>query len=205
MPKMVGAILVGGRSQRLEGGDKTRLHVHGERLIVRLADLLKPWCDECVLIGREEQLPEFEALGVGEGLADLYPGCGPFGGLYTVLEDRDEDVFLVACDMPYLTPSLLERLVLAYRMPPISFGALFRVPDAGQYRLEPLCSIWSRQCRRPANVALEAGERSVSAFARSMNLRAVDLNSEEAGLLASVNFRRDLEGLKGSIELPEPA
>jgi molybdopterin-guanine dinucleotide biosynthesis protein A len=42
---------------------------------------------------------------------DLVPACGPLGGLYTALKLTEYDAVLaLACDMPFITPQLLQRM-----------------------------------------------------------------------------------------------
>ena len=47
---------------------------------------------------------------------DLVPRCGPLGGIYTALKTSaaDAELFL-ACDMPFVSPELMEQLVESWR------------------------------------------------------------------------------------------
>jgi len=190
----------------MAGLDKTRLTRDGQRVITRLAGLLRDTCGACVLVAREEQLAELEALDVGEVFADLFPGKGPLGGLYTALEETEEDIFLVACDLPFLTAPLLTKLRDAYLALDNQAFALLprslhgrptagaaRATDSDLWRPEPLCAIWSRYCRRPAYVALEAEDLSVTGFAQQVKARYLDLTSAEASLLDNINTRMELQ------------
>ena len=52
---------------------------------------------------------------------DLVPGCGPLGGLHAALTAaRAEAVFVVACDMPYVTAPFALHLLSFGRAPPTS-------------------------------------------------------------------------------------
>ncbi len=43
---------------------------------------------------------------------DLVTRCGPLGGVYTALKTSPADIELfLACDMPFVTPALLEKLL----------------------------------------------------------------------------------------------
>ncbi|MCW8129193.1 MAG: molybdenum cofactor guanylyltransferase [Planctomycetota bacterium] len=194
---MTGAILAGGRSRRMEGLDKTRLRLGGVRVLERLAGLLRDACGSCVLVAREEQLGELEALDLGDVYGDLFPERGPLGGLYTVLQETGDDVFLLACDLPFLEAPLLEKILLAYRSAPKTFAMLPRSPDPSladdPWRMEPLCAVWSQMAKRPAYLALESQELSMTAFARSLNARTLDLLPEEALHLRNINHLNELE------------
>ena len=201
---MIGAILAGGRSRRMAGLDKTRLTRDGQRVISRLAGLLRAACGECVLVAREEQRTELETLNVGAVLADLFPSKGPLGGMYTALEETETDLFLVACDLPFLTAPLISKIHDAYLkledqaialLPrsPLDKTAVVHDTDSGFWRPEPLCAIWSRHCRRPAYAALDAEEFSVTGFAQQIQAHYLDLSFQEAGQLGNVNTRKELQ------------
>jgi molybdopterin-guanine dinucleotide biosynthesis protein A len=54
---------------------------------------------------------------------DLKPRCGPLGGVYTALKTtRFEAVLFLACDMPFVSAALLQRVLGSFRS---SHGALF--------------------------------------------------------------------------------
>ncbi|MBI3829432.1 MAG: molybdenum cofactor guanylyltransferase [Planctomycetes bacterium] len=199
---MMGAILAGGRSRRMEGQDKTRMLRDGRRVLERLAGILRGACGGCVLVAREEQRAELEALDLGEVYGDLFPDRGPLGGLYTVLEETEDDVFLVACDLPFLEQDLVEKILREYdSQVPKVFALVPRSPDPDQapdpWRVEPLCAIWSRHCKRPAYIALEAQELSLTQFAHGIHARFLDLSAQEAQQLRNINTMNELndEGL----------
>lgn len=181
----------------MEGQDKTRMLRDGRRVLERLAAILKEACGECVLVAREEQRAELEALDLGEVYGDLFPERGPLGGLYTVLEETEDDVFLVACDLPFLEMGLIEKILTEYKaQAPKIFALLPRSPDPSNpsdpWCPEPLCAIWSRHAKRPAYIALEAQELSLSRFAQSIHARFLDLSSEEARQLRNINTMNEL-------------
>lgn len=195
---MLGVILAGGRSRRMEGLDKTRLQRDGRRVLEHLAELLRATCGACSIVAREDQCTELEALDLGDVYADLFPGRGPLGGLYTALEETGEDVLLVACDLPFLKVPLLERLRRTFEAATLRhFACLPRSPDPSQpdnpWRLEPLCAVWSRHCKRPAYLAIENQELSVTAFAKSLNPITLDLSVDELLQLRNVNTRKELQ------------
>jgi molybdopterin-guanine dinucleotide biosynthesis protein A len=86
-------ILAGGLSQRM-GCDKSRLRL-GRRT------LLGYICAEA----KELDLP------VRVIRRDVVPRCGPLGGVYTALKSaRTEAVMFLACDMPFITATLLRAV-----------------------------------------------------------------------------------------------
>lgn len=195
---MLGVILAGGRSRRMEGLDKTHLQRDGRRVLERLAELLRTICGSCAFVAREDQCAELEALDLGEVYADLFPSRGPLGGLYTALEETEEDILMVACDLPFLEASLLSLLRKTFETAnPPRFACVPRSPDPTHqedpWRMEPLCAIWSRHCKRPAYLALETQELSVTAFARTLNPITLDLCVSDALQLRNINTRHELQ------------
>lgn len=182
----------------MEGQDKTRMLRDGRRVLERLAAILKEACGECVLVAREEQRAELEALDLGEVYGDLFPERGPLGGLYTVLEETEDDVFLAACDLPFLEKSLVEKILNEYKKHASKIFALVpRSPDPAKssdpWRAEPLCTVWSKHCKRPAYIAMEAQELSLTRFAHGIHARYLDLSPDEAMQLRNINTVSELQ------------
>src|ERR1700691_5640250 len=93
-PAMEICILAGGLSTRM-GRDKARLRLGGKTLLRRVRD-----------VAAQTQWP---ARGIRR---DLVARCGPLGGVYTALQTTSADnVLFLACDMPFVTIELVERLI----------------------------------------------------------------------------------------------
>jgi molybdopterin-guanine dinucleotide biosynthesis protein A len=93
------AILAGGQSSRM-GKDKSRLDLDGRPL---LAHVRAP--------ARELGLP------VRVIRRDLVPPCGPLSGIYTALcSSKAEMELFLACDMPFVTAELLDRVIQSIRL-----------------------------------------------------------------------------------------
>jgi molybdopterin-guanine dinucleotide biosynthesis protein A len=98
-----------------------------------LADL---FC-KVILIGHSR--PELEDTGL-TSVPDLIPGKGVLGGIYTALHVcKTPYVFIVAADMPFLTPSVISE-VAAYR------HEADAVIPTGPKGMEPLCAVYSKAC-----------------------------------------------------------
>ena len=103
------AILAGGQARRFGGRDKSRLVVEGRPIIVRQLEVLQRVAHDIFIVG--PRADRFADLGLPV-YADLIPGHGALGGLYTALEvARNDAVLVVACDLPFLDAGLLARLV----------------------------------------------------------------------------------------------
>src|SRR6185369_5462828 len=91
------AILAGGDARRFGGRDKGALVVDGRTILERQISELSTVTPDVRVIRRED---------------DLVPGCGPLGGLHAALNAaRGDALFLVACDMPFVTAALAAYLL----------------------------------------------------------------------------------------------
>ncbi|MFF2889881.1 molybdenum cofactor guanylyltransferase [Paenibacillus sp. NPDC057967] len=113
-------VLAGGRSSRM-GQDKALLIIEGEPLLRRLVRQLSEISERVMIAsGSEAQMDRYRAVLQDLPFAtdiqfavDRYPGEGPLAGLHAgICEIREEGYVLVtACDMPDISPSLLQRLL----------------------------------------------------------------------------------------------
>jgi len=107
MHNVTGVILAGGRSSRF-GSNKALALVDGKPLIQRIADLLATLFPECLLVTNTPAEYEFLSLPVTH---DRYQGYGPLAGIHAaLLQISTPRAFVVACDMPNLSPELIKYL-----------------------------------------------------------------------------------------------
>jgi molybdopterin-guanine dinucleotide biosynthesis protein A len=134
-----GVVLAGGRNSRMGGLDKGALLYEGVPLAVRTVRLLAGIFGEVVLV--TNSAAGYAGLPAGVLLAsDLYPGQGPLAGIHAGLaRSSREAAFCVACDMPFLSGSLIRRLVRRFRR----LGCEVLLPRMGG-RIEPLHALYSR-------------------------------------------------------------
>lgn len=100
-------VLCGGRSTRM-GRDKASLLFGSETLLGRVVRIVREAADDVVLVAREGQM-----LPAGfEAVRDPAEGLGPLAGLMVGLRHvRADRAFLTACDLPFLRPALIGRLL----------------------------------------------------------------------------------------------
>lgn len=97
-------IQAGGMSTRM-GQDKALKPFLGRPLIQRVIERMTPIADEILVTTNRPQ--EYAFLD-HRLIPDLAPGRGALGGLYTALASASGDrVAVVACDMPFASPSLI--------------------------------------------------------------------------------------------------
>jgi molybdopterin-guanine dinucleotide biosynthesis protein A len=105
---MLAGIFVGGQSTRMGGRPKGLLRARsGETLVERWSSIFAALSIPTVLVG---QNPAYARLGI-EQLEDAAPNIGPLGGLLALLERAKSGFAIaVACDMPFVSLTLVERL-----------------------------------------------------------------------------------------------
>jgi len=105
--EITGIILAGGQSLRM-GRDKGLLPLHGQSFVQHSIDALNPLVERTLIITANKAYQQFEC----ECYADLYPNCGPIGGIYTGLfYSKTKHNFILSCDVPLVTSSLLEDML----------------------------------------------------------------------------------------------
>jgi molybdenum cofactor guanylyltransferase len=140
------AILNGGRARRFGGRDKGTLVVDGRTILERQLLMLKSvdGLDDVLLVGGG-------AHADARTIADLVPGSGPLGGIHAALCAAAGDaVFVLACDMPYVSAPLVSHLI------GLSRDADLVVPRT-EDGYHPLCAVYTRACIEP--IARRLAER----------------------------------------------
>ena len=132
-----GLVLAGGQSRRMQR-DKAALKLDGDPALHRAYRLLQAHCNNCFVSIRADQaddpvrrnLPHV----VDDGLTQ-----GPLAGIVSALNSQPECAWLVvACDLPLLDDSTLNRLI-AHR----DVGAIATAFASAHDGLpEPLCAIY---------------------------------------------------------------
>jgi molybdopterin-guanine dinucleotide biosynthesis protein A len=100
-------IMAGGDSRRM-GQDKANILLGERTLLQSVAATLQPLFSEVIISVRQPR-PEIDLVQVCDDPAH----SGPLAGLAAVLERATTPwIFVVACDMPFITPAVIEYLAL---------------------------------------------------------------------------------------------
>lgn len=185
--KTSAAILAGGRARRFGGLDKSRLVVDGTPIIVRQLAVLQLVAREVVVVA--SGAPRFADLSVTVH-ADVVPGAGALGGILTAVETaRSPFVLVVACDLPFLEPDLLARLVDRAAG---ADGAWIRSARG----VEPLIACYTQTAAPRIRGAVEAGRLKAADLGEVLRMREVSEQEvaafgDPARLLANLNTPDD--------------
>jgi molybdenum cofactor guanylyltransferase len=152
-----GFVLAGGKSSRM-GTDKAFLEFDGKTLLERALAVVAAACGRVTIVGDPDRFSKY-----GPVVADVFPGCGPLGGIHAALVSSTAELnLMVAVDMPFVSGELLTFLFAAAE----KNNAVVTVPRAGK-GLQPLCAVYRQDFAAVAEEALRAGKYKIdAAFAR---------------------------------------
>ena len=109
---MTGTILAGGENRRIPLL-KGHIEINGKKIIDSSANLMRN------LFGRvaiSTNTPELYFYCGVPMIGDIINQRGPLTGIFSVLSNiKDDAIFVVACDMPFLNGQLMKYMVDKYR------------------------------------------------------------------------------------------
>lgn len=196
-PDLTGFVLAGGQSRRM-GRPKQEMEIAGETMLARQVRLLSAVCGRVGVVGGAKP-PDEERYIFRE---DLWPGCGPLGGIFTGLAaTRTEYNLFVGCDMPFLTPSLL-RYVAARAL---AGRARVTAPESPDLHIQPLCAVYRRSARWAIRASLMRGARQTSGFCgqvECLTIRWPELSRTgfRQGIFANVNTPENYAEARSALE-----
>jgi molybdopterin-guanine dinucleotide biosynthesis protein A len=161
-------IQAGGQSSRM-GEDKALKPFLGRPLLQRVIERLSPVADELIVTTNRPE--DYVFLDPRLTLhADLKPGRGALGGLYTAIASAKHPlVAVVACDMPFASGTLLEagsRLIMEDGV-----DVVIAKSDEGY---EPLHAVYRRETCLPAiEAAIDADQWKVIAWFPQVKVRVL--------------------------------
>src|SRR5271154_4476456 len=134
----MGFVLAGGKSSRMGANtDKAFLDFRGQTLLERALGMVSTVCGKVAIVGDPAKFAKYAGVGV---VADIFPGCGPLGGIHAALvHSSDELNLMLAVDMPFVSPKLLAFLFAVAE----ENESVVTVPRAGR-GLQPLCAVYRR-------------------------------------------------------------
>jgi len=194
-------VLAGGRSRRFGPADKALARIAGQPMVRRVVDALAVAADEVIVNCRPRQRPRIAAALDGDVRFAVDPpdrvDGGPVAGLQTGLAAaRGPLVAVAACDMPRLSPALLDLLFVR------ATGGTGAAPDCGTGP-RPLPVVYRRA---PALAACETVGRGGSLRAVLDRLAPARVPPEAVrghaapGALADVNAPADLRNAASDVD-----
>jgi len=159
---MTAIILSGGKATRLHGYDKAFLKIGKEFLIHRQLRLLKKIFKNIIIV--THSLEKYKKIKTAKIITDVIPGLGPLGGIYSgLLASRDKYNFVVACDMPFIKPSLIEYILDKRK------GYDIVVPRIDG-KFHPLFGLYSKACIPQIKRALKKNKLQIRGIFSKLNV-----------------------------------
>jgi len=188
-------ILAGGKSKRF-GKNKAFLKIGGRILIDQIVEKMGRLSNEIIIVTNILKnfyyLPKkFDYLNV-KLIKDIIPYKGSLGGIYSgLLFAKNNSIFVVACDMPFLNIPLLKYI--------ISFLQDYDIviPKINNF-FEPLHAIYSKKCIKPIKKLIDENNLKIIDFFKDVNVKFVKKNEIEKfdpdlSSLFNINTLEDLK------------
>ena len=158
---VTGVLLAGGKSRRM-GEDKRYLVVGEQTLLERGLSVLRSILQEVLVVIAQDSPPlDVDARVV----RDLVPGCGSLGGLYTgLMQATTPYTFVVACDMPFLDPTVISRFTSGRVTADIVMAKLAA-------RLHPMHALYGKQCLPVVEQMIQARQLKIQEMVSHESLR----------------------------------
>jgi molybdopterin-guanine dinucleotide biosynthesis protein A len=164
----MGFVLAGGKSSRM-GADKAFLDFGGQTLLERALTSMGAVCDRTAIVGDPARFAKFESPKYAV-VADIFPGCGPLGGIHAALVHSSAPLnLMLAVDMPFVSSELLAFLFAAAE----NSDATITVPRTIR-GLQPLCAVYRRDFCTIAEQALRAGKYKIDAAFVDVIVRVIE-------------------------------
>lgn len=187
-------ILAGGHSSRM-GTDKALLEINGKRFIGAIADEMSFFAEKYIARGAMEEITE----NTWQVIPDIYPDCGPLGGLHAALTACKSDALLcVPCDMPLIGAELANELCAHLSE---EYDAVIVKDTDG--RIHPVCGIYKKTAADVIEQQLLAGNyRMMHVLDRLRITYVVPDDPMKEKQLSNINTPEDLRMLKMETENP---
>ena len=173
-------ILAGGKSTRM-GTDKAFVQLEGRTLLARVLVVARSLTPTVFIVGDRAKFAPFAAV-----VEDVFPECGPLGGIHAALRASHADLNLVlAVDTPFVSLALLQFLVSRAANSPSS---TVTVPQANG-GFQPLCAVYRRDFADTAEHALNAGRYKIDALFAETTSQIIRENELEVAGFSPRIFR----------------
>ena len=156
--KMTALLLCGGKSTRM-GVNKQKLSYNGVYLIDTIIENLAKNFDQIIILSNEKDFFENRYKNYKN---DILINIGPCAGLYSgLIYAKNEDNFLIACDMPYFNQAYIDFLkeksyekILAYK---------------NEKYFEPFFALYKKELAKDLEKYIKKGGRSLNGFLREIS------------------------------------
>lgn len=188
-PGVTAFILAGGKSTRM-GSDKAFVVLDGRTLLARALELAWSVASDVRIVGDPAKFAAFAPV-----VEDVFPGCGPLGGIHAALRSSQTELNLIlAVDVPFMSPALLEYLIKRARGSGSATVTVARVGGGWQ----PLSAVYRREFADAAEQSLRAGRFKIDALFAELSMQVIAEEELDAAgfsvkMFRNLNTRDELE------------
>ena len=181
-------ILAGGKSSRM-GTDKALLEIDGTNFIGKIAGELNFFEEKFLARGNCEVV----SIPGWQNIPDIYPECGPIGGLHAALKTcRSDALVCVTCDMPLLKSELVRDL--CDQMTEEYDAVILKEADG---RIHPTCGIYRKSAVNVFEQQILDGNYRMMQVLDRLRVKYVTIDPQSgSGQLKNINTPEDLRELK---------
>ncbi|MEP7267504.1 MAG: molybdenum cofactor guanylyltransferase [Saprospiraceae bacterium] len=180
-----GYILAGGKSSRM-GTDKGLLNFNGKPIVQKIINQLMPAVDKTIIVSNNVA---YEKFGL-EVIPDLIADVGPAGGIHAALSHTDsEQIFVVSCDMPYITTDAIQYMIEQASQSQITL-------PLNREKIEPLFGVYSKECLPLWQQLIEQRMIKLQEMVTHFELLKINIENNELFndfLFLNINDNNDLQ------------
>jgi len=184
-----GIILSGGQSSRM-GKEKGLIHWKGKPLIEHAISILAPLCGNIIISTNNDHFDSYGYPVVG----DLFPGCGPMGGIFSALtKSKTLNNLVIPSDTPLVTPEIYRHLISHEG----SFDVIVPVDHDSFY--QPLCAVYSKSVLPAMEGQINEGILGFTPLLNKVEIKVVNFHSllgcYNSNTFYNINSPADLEAI----------
>ena len=186
-------ILMGGKNSRMNGNVKGLLKIKNSTFLEKIQETLNDFSSIYLSINdkfSKEQKQNFENMGF-KIIEDIYKEIGPLGGIYSsLLNCKEEYLFITACDMPFITKNSIE--VLCNKVDKNTDGVVFYDKNN---KLYPLGAIYSKNVLPIIEEMIEKKYYKLSYLIEKSNFVKINIEKPDIPLkvLSNINTLQEYD------------
>jgi molybdopterin-guanine dinucleotide biosynthesis protein A len=170
---MIGVILAGGENKRIPLL-KGHIEINGQRIIDSNIKILKRFFDKVVISTNSPE--NYFYCGVPM-IGDVIRQRGPLTGIFSVLLNTEDDIFIIGCDMPFIDERLIKYIIDKYKAQNSKLKELHAVIPVFEGHPQPLFGIYSKGIIDTVERRLYAGQSGMRDLLTE--LKALYINEQE--------------------------
>lgn len=173
--KTTGAIIMGGKGQRMGGQDKSQLPLGDYTFLEHITYNMALF--DTLLYSVAQPNPHVPLWGTQ--VVDTLQGIGPAGGLNALLQHcQSQYLFVWSCDMPFLTPDFLVSLFSTWADQGEPDGVIPQVEG----RIYPLSALYNTRIKDVVSAQVEGGTRRLTQVIQGISYAVLDCPPTQSAL-----------------------